>query len=131
MAGRRAAGAIELALFGGILARVAGAIALDTLAFVVWNVGTRPPLAVVRDIRRGLGSPRVFARGTVVALAGAILVVAASILVAPAVDFDPALATGIHLFTVLVALALEALVGEELRSLLRLRAGSRTADVVD
>lgn len=121
MARRRASGAIELALFGQILARVAGAIALDTLAFVVWNVGTRPPLAVVRDIRRGFGSPRILARGTLVALVGAILVVAACVLVAPAIRGASEFSAGVGLFIVIVALALEALVGEDLRAVLRLR----------
>lgn len=122
MARRRTAGAIDLALYLDSLLRLAGAIALDTFAFVVWNVGTRPPLAVLRDLRRALGDARKLAIGTLAALVGFIFVVAASVLVAPVVA-DPAHdLTLVELFTFLVALALEYLVGDTLRTIARIRA---------
>jgi len=97
---------------------------LDTLAFAIWNIGTRGPFTVVRDVLRGLRHPRAILLGLASALVGAIFVTAATILLLPAIvlpeiDFLPA-----ELFTLLVALALEHFVGDDLRGL----AGTRPAD---
>jgi hypothetical protein len=97
--------------------RVGGAIVLDTLAFVVWNVGTRSPLEVIAAVRRALRLRRSLFAGTVSALVGLIFVTAATILLLPAIavpqiDFVPA-----ELFTLLVGLALEHLIGGDLRAL--------------
>jgi hypothetical protein len=122
VAGRRARGAIELALFTETLGRVAGAIGLDTLAFVVWNVGTRPPLVVLRDMRRAIGDARALFAGVVAAIVGFIFVIAATVLLMPAVA-DPARDLAlVELFTFLVALALEHIVGNDLRALAGVRA---------
>lgn len=97
--------------------RLAGAIVLSTLAFVVWNVGTRTPLEVVRDIRQGLRSPRIVFAGVSSTVVGFIFIIAATILLVPAIadpaaDFAPA-----EIFTFVVALAIEHLIGNDLRSL--------------
>jgi hypothetical protein len=108
---------IDLGFFGNAFLRVAGAIALETLAFIVWNVGTRSPLMVVRDMRAALRDGRKLFAGIVSALVGFIFVSAATVLILPVVldpdvDFFPA-----ELFTLLVALALEHLIGNDVRAL--------------
>ena len=103
--------------YGDASLRLAGAIALSTLAFIVWNVGTRAPIAVARDILRGFHAPRVLFAGILSAFVGFIFVAAATVLLVPAIpdlatDFAPA-----EIFTFVVALALEHLVGNDVRSL--------------
>ncbi len=119
MAGRRRARSLDVDLtpFLEAFLRVGGAIVLDTLAFVVWNVGTRSPLEVIAAVRRALRLRRSLFAGTVSALVGLIFVTAATILLLPAIavpqiDFVPA-----ELFTLLVGLALEHLIGGDLRAL--------------
>ncbi len=90
---------------------------LDTLAFVVWNVGTRSPLEVLAAVREALRLRRSLFAGIVSALVGTIFVTAATVLLLPAIavpqiDFVPA-----ELFTLLVGLALEHLIGSDLRAL--------------
>lgn len=102
---------------GNAFLRVAGAIALETLAFIVWNVGTRSPLTVLRDVRAALGDGRKLFAGVISALVGFIFISAATVLILPVVldpevDFLPA-----ELFTLLVALALEHLIGNDVRAL--------------
>ena len=96
---------------------MAGAIVLDMLAFVVWNIGTRTPLALLRDLRRGLHDARVALIGAISFLVGLIFITAATVLLSPAIadlerDFLP-----VELFTLLVGLALEHVVGDDLRAL--------------
>jgi hypothetical protein len=119
VAGRRSARNldVELTPFGDAFLRVCGAIVLDTLAFVVWNVGTRSPLEVIAAVRRALPAGRSLFAGILSGLVGLIFVVAAGVLLLPAIavpqiDFVPA-----ELFTLLVALALEHLIGNDLRAL--------------
>lgn len=83
----------------------------------MWNVGTRPPLDVIRDMGRGFRSPRALFAGIVTALVGFIFVIAATVLLVPAIpdpaaDFAPA-----EIFTFVVALALEHLIGNDVRAL--------------
>jgi hypothetical protein len=83
----------------------------------VWNVGTRTPLALLRDIRRAAGELRAIFAGFVSLLVGLIFVAAAAVLILPALanpatDFIP-----LEIFTFIVALMLEHLVGDDLRRL--------------
>jgi uncharacterized membrane protein YbhN (UPF0104 family) len=100
-----------------VVLRLAGAIALDTLALTVWNVGTRPPGMMLRDIVRGIRRPRILLFGLFCALVGLVFVAAATILLVPAVgdavsDFVP-----LEIFTFLTALGIEYLIGNDLRRL--------------
>jgi hypothetical protein len=97
--------------------RLAGAIVLESLAFVIWNIGTRSPLAVARDVGASFGDARKMFAGAVSFAIGAIFITAATVLLWPAlgdpyVDFLPA-----ELFTLLVALAIEHLIGNDVRAL--------------
>jgi hypothetical protein len=109
--------AIDVAFFENAFLRVAGAIVLETLAFIVWNVGTRSPIGVLRDARAALRDGRKLFAGIICTIVGFIFIVAASILIVPIcadpdVDFLPA-----ELFTLLVALAIEHLIGNDVRAL--------------
>ncbi len=84
---------------------------------MIWNVGTRSPLALARDIAASLRDTRRVAAGLVVFLIGAIFITAATVLLLPAIvdpftDFLPA-----ELLTMLVALAVEHLIGNDVRAL--------------
>ncbi len=97
-----------------VLVRFAVAIALDALAFVVWDVGTRPPTRLVRDVARGVRVPRSLARGTIRFLVGALLLLLAGYVARPGMPSE-------HAFTVLetgmliAALIVENLIGSDLR----------------
>jgi hypothetical protein len=102
--------------------RLAGAIVLETLALCVWNVGTRPPLAMLRDVARAARSARLLAAGILSAAVGILFVAAATILLLPAVDsaeFVP-----VTIYTFVTALAIELLVGVDLRAALGRVAGA-------
>ena len=97
--------------------RIAGAIALQSLAFIVWNVGTRSPLRVLRDVRAAIGNVRKVMMGLAATLVGFIFIMAATVLIVPIcadpnVDFLPT-----ELFTLLVALVIEHLIGNDVRAL--------------
>jgi hypothetical protein len=99
------------------LARLAGAIVLDGLAFVIWNVAARTPRRMYEDLRRAAGDSRAFVRGCLAGVVGAIFVAAGTVLILP-VLVDPALEFApVELLTLLAALALDALVGDDLRAL--------------
>jgi hypothetical protein len=82
---------------------------------VVWNVGTRSPLAMLRDVRAAIGHKHRIIVGLARAFIGAVFLAAAIVLlyptlVDPFVDFLPA-----ALVTLLIALAIEHLIGNDLR----------------
>ena len=60
-----------VAPFSLVAARLALAIVLDALAFTVWDVGTRPPAQLVRDVLAGAPRPRSLAAGAIRRDAGA------------------------------------------------------------
>jgi hypothetical protein len=94
-----------------------GAIVLETLALVIWNIGTRSPAAVLRDVRRAR-EKRSIALGVASFLVGLTFVAAATVLLLPAVPDKLDLLVPTEIFTFLVALGLEYLVGDDLRSLI-------------
>ncbi len=103
--------------FADAFARIAGGIVLQTLAFAVWNVGSRTPLGVLRDVRRSFSDGRSFFAGAVATAIGAVFSVAAAVLVLPAL-VDPARTfVPVELLLVVPALALDFLVGDDLRRL--------------
>jgi hypothetical protein len=97
-----------------VVTRFALAIVLDALAFVVWDVGTRPPLRLVRDLARGARVPARLGRGLLRFALGAGLLVLAAVVARPAIS-------GARTFTLLetgmlvAALIVEALIGNDLR----------------
>ncbi|MBD5634657.1 MAG: hypothetical protein IAI49_09280 [Candidatus Eremiobacteraeota bacterium] len=114
-------GAQAVAVFLDSLLRVAGTIVLETLAFVVWNVGSRTPFGVLRDARRAFGDRRAFFGGVVSLAIGLVFVAAATVLVFPALAHPDRDFTPLEIATLLVALAIDYLVGDDLRALVRAR----------
>ena len=104
--------------------RLAGAIVLETLALVVWNVGSRSPVQVIRDIGAVLRQPRALALGFLAFAIGLIFIAAATVLLWPAVPNPRAFLAPVEIFTLLVALGIEFLIGADLRRL----AGGRPKD---
>lgn len=96
--------------------RLAGAIVLDTLAFVVWNIGTRSPGEFFADLRGALRSPRALFIGFVAFLIGLIFIAAALILVIPVTSPRVGL-VALEICTLIVALGIELLIGDDLRRL--------------
>jgi hypothetical protein len=98
--------------------RVAAATILDTLAFVAWQVSSRSPVRVVEDALRSLRNGRDFVAGVASAVIGAGCVVAAVLLLFPALPDPPRDFATFELATLLVALGLDFLIGDDLRRLL-------------
>ena len=96
---------------------------LASLAFIVWNVGTRSPLSLVHDIRRTGRNPRALFLGAIAFAVGTIFIVAALVLVLAIVDFEAELWPTLVLMF-LVALAIELLIGDDVR---RLATGEKRA----
>jgi hypothetical protein len=95
---------------------MAGAIVLDTLAFSIWNIGTRSPATVLRDIRLRMRDRSSLAAGALRAAIGIIFLTAGTILLVPVViDLEADFAV-MELFAFLVALGLEHLVGPDIRA---------------
>lgn len=110
----------ERRMFAEAVVRFALAIALDALAFVVWEVGTRSPLRLIRDMIHGARIPRSLLRGALRFVAGAALLLAAGIVARPAMPTLRAF-TLIETGMLIAALLVEQLVGADLRRALRSR----------
>lgn len=96
-------------------ARFAIAIVLNALAFVVWDVGTRPPLILLRDLAAGVRVPRALLAGIVRFVAGLALLVLAGFIQRSA---TPSARSFTFLETVMLiaALLVEMLIGNDLRA---------------
>jgi hypothetical protein len=103
--------------FADAFARIAVGIVLQTLAFVVWNIGSRTPLGVLRDARRSLSDARSFFAGAVAAAIGIVFSVAAAVLVLPALVDPPRTFVPVEMLLVVPALVLDYLIGDDLRRL--------------
>jgi hypothetical protein len=97
-----------------VVLRFAAAIVFDALAFTVWDVGTRDPLRLLRDVSSGVRFPRRFAAGVLRFLTGCALLALAGVVARPAM---PTLRTFTVLETLMLiaALLVEQLVGPDLR----------------
>ena len=103
--------------------RIALAIVLDTAAFVIWDVGTRPPLRLIAEVGAGLRNRHAVLGGSARFIVGLALLILAEIVITPL-----AIRVGGTIFlepgTLLVALLAEQLVGTDVRG--RRRAGGST-----
>ncbi len=94
--------------------RLAAAIVCDFLALAIWNVGTRPPGQLVADIRFGIRTRATLGRGLAAFIWGALLLMLGVIALVPTVR---ASVLGlVEIYTVVAALVLEQLLGEDLRA---------------
>jgi hypothetical protein len=93
--------------------RIAAAILVDTLAFIVWNLASRSPAQVFRDLVRGFRRPGTLVRGIVSFLVGVLLIVGSTSILVP-------LALPVHAlvvlmtWTVVTGLLVEQIVGPDL-----------------
>ena len=101
-----------------IVLRFAVAIVFDALAFIVWDVGTRPPTDLARDLARGVRTPAVFARGFVRFFLGFALLLLAAIVARPAIPTLRAF-TLIETGMLIAGLLVENLIGPDVRRRLR------------
>lgn len=115
---RREPHGATVTFFAAVAVRLAIGIVLDALAFTIWNVGTRPPLQLLRDVRRAGTRPRVLAWGMIRFLTGFALLVLAALVIAPAMPSSVVFRL-VETGMLLVALLVEALVGPDLRRLPR------------
>jgi len=99
---------------GTVVLRFALAIVFDALAFTIWDVGTRPPLRLVRDVAAGMRVPRVLTQGVLRFLVGAGLLFLAAVVARPAMPTMRAF-TLIETGMIVAALLVEQLVGPDLR----------------
>jgi len=99
---------------GVVVLRFALAIVFDALAFTVWDVGTRPPLRLMRDVAIGVRIPRALASGILRFLIGLGLLVLAALIARPATPTRAAF-TLIETGMIVAALLVEQLVGPDLR----------------
>ncbi len=97
-----------------VVLRFALAIIFDALAFVVWDVGTRPPLRLARDVARGARSSRSLVRGLVRFVIGVVLLILAGYIARPAMPTMRAF-TFIETGMLIAALLVEQLIGNDLR----------------
>ena len=101
-----------------LVVRFALAILFDALAFVVWDVGTRPPLQLARDVARGARIPAKLVRGLLRFLIGCGLLYLAALVARPGMPTLRAF-TLIETGMLIAALIVENLVGPDLRRRLR------------
>ena len=101
-----------------VVARFAFAILFDALAFVIWDVGTRPPLRLASDVARGVRVPRSLVLGVVRFFAGAGLLVLGGVIARPAMPSLRAF-TIIETVMLIAALLVEQLIGNDLRRTMR------------
>ena len=107
-----------------IAVRFALAIAFDALAFIVWDVGTRPPSCLVRDVWSGLRRPSAFVSGVARVLAGLGLIVLAFVVARPGFTSSRSFMI-IQTGMLIAALIVENLIGPDLRRRVRRRTIAR------
>ncbi len=100
---------------GVVVLRFALAIVFDALAFTIWDIGTRPPVRLIRDVAGAVHVPRVLGRGVLRFLIGGGLLFLAAAVARPAMPTMRAF-TLIETGMIVAALLVEQLVGPDLRS---------------
>ncbi len=98
--------------------RFALAIAFDALAFIVWDIGTRPPFQLARDLARGARRPACSRAGCCGCSPGCALLVAGFVVARPGfstVRSFMLIQTGM----LIAALIVESLIGTDLRARVR------------
>jgi hypothetical protein len=101
-----------------IFVRFVLAILLNAFAFILWDVGTRPPLKLASDVAAGVRVPRVLAVGVLRFVVGAALLMMAADVARPGIP-------SLHAFTLLetgmliAALLVETFIGPGVRRRLR------------
>ncbi len=90
---------------------------LEALALIVWNIGTRSPRALLRDVAAAAREPRALFAGLLSLVVGLVFVAAATVLILPALPDPDSELVPVEIFTFIVALGIELLIGEDVRRL--------------
>ena len=110
-----------LAAFDAFSSLVA-AICAAAFGLVLWDIGSRSPTQIARDLHDGIRSPRALLSGIVRACAGALLAACAIALVVRALQYGPAeLFSAFAIATFVAALAIDALIGDDVRRSIGIR----------
>ncbi len=88
---------------------------LDACAFLVWNLASRSPAQLLRDLASGFSRPAVAGEGIVRALAGVLLLAAAAVAL-EAVSIGSRTYLILETWTVLTGLLVEQLIGPDVRA---------------
>ncbi|GAC1392371.1 MAG: hypothetical protein NVSMB31_10430 [Vulcanimicrobiaceae bacterium] len=114
-----------IATFADLFSHLVAAITCAAAGLIIWDVGTRSPLRVATSILTALRTPKTLARGVIRFLVGAVFIAASAlllILILPQNEF--ARYTLYQIVAFLAALAVELLIGEDVRPLLGLNRGT-------
>jgi hypothetical protein len=95
--------------------RVAAAIIVDAGAFFFWNLASRSPQNLARDLAAGAKKPAVALRGLARFTGGLLLLLAGAILVLP-LAIQVHTFTVLEIWTVLTGLLVEQLIGTRPRN---------------
>ncbi len=90
-------------------------ILLEALGFVVWNIGTRSPNDVVRDIVHGVRNDRIFRANIAPFLFGGSCFVASFAFLSARLPYERNAQAFLVTLVVLAGLAVEFLIGPDLR----------------
>jgi hypothetical protein len=90
--------------------RLGAAIAADAAAFRLWNLASRSPARLLRDLAGGFPHPGIFARGAARFAGGAALLTVAALLVLPAA-IEGRTFTVLETWTLLTGLFVDGLIG--------------------
>jgi hypothetical protein len=94
---------------------VALAILADACAFLVWNLASRSPAALARDLTSGLTRPAVAANGAARFAGGLFLLAAGAVLLFP-LTLETRTFAVLETWTVLTGLLVEQLIGSDRRT---------------
>jgi len=95
-------------------------VILHCIAFVIWDVGSRPPARLVADVRHALASPTAVSRGIWQFVLGAIILFAGAMLMLSVTLVDVRREfTVLESIAVVAGLCIEMLIGTTLRDLRR------------
>ena len=111
-----------------LFTHLAGAIVCAATGLIIWDIGTRSPAHVLADAIASVRSARSLARGIFRFLLGLVFIGMSIALVAlalPPSEFDRY--TTYQIVAFVTALAVELLVGNDVRRLLGFRKGTREA----
>jgi len=112
----------------GYFGHLVGAISCASAGLIIWDIGTRSPAHVLADALSGARSPRSLFRGIVRFLIGLIFLAVSIALVflsLPENEYDRY--TTYQIVAFVTALAVELLIGNDVRPLVGLRKGTRGA----
>jgi hypothetical protein len=101
-------------LSGDVL-RIAAAIVVDAGAFILWNLASRSPVQLARDVAAGISRPAIAARAAARIIIGLLLLAAGAALLLP-LTIQVRTFTVLETWTVLTGLFVEQLIGADLRA---------------